>query len=463
MHPAAAKFGRGRHAMQYYTYELAHSVLAPLRWGALGVKYQLTSPLNPYRAMLVPRMIAAGCDVFESITRRYGKPEFGIEETRVGGMPVPVTEEIVLKKPFCQLLHFNRDETVIGKRYDPKVLLIAPLSGHYATLLRGTVEAMIKEHNVYITDWTDARNVPASEGPFDLDDFIDYIIEFIRFLGPNTHVIAVCQPSVPALAAAAVMAGRDDPLAPASMTLMGGPIDTRRNPTLVNNLAAEKPIEWFRNNVISHVPFPNPGFMRPVYPGFIQLSGFMQMNLDRHITAHRKLFDHLVRGDCDSVQQHRDFYEEYLAVMDLPAEFYLQTVQTVFQQHLLPDGRMMHRGELVDCGKITKTALMTVEGERDDICGLGQTEASHDLCIGIPVDEKYHYVQPGVGHYGVFNGTRWRTEIQPRIREFIRTIQFKRMVGTQARMSLPYRGLKEHREEIVEYKSPARSNGAANG
>jgi poly(3-hydroxybutyrate) depolymerase len=437
--------------MNYYAYEMAHSVLAPLRWGAQGIKHQLTSPLNPFRTHLLPRMMAASCDVFESITRRYGKPEFGITETRIGGMPVPVAEEVVLKKPFCQLVHFNRDETVTGKRYDPKVLLIAPMSGHYATLLRGTVEAMIKEHDVYITDWMDARNVPASEGPFDLDDFIDYIISFIHFLGPNTHVIAVCQPSVPALMAAAVMAGRDDPLAPASMTLMGGPIDTRRNPTAVNKLAAKKPIEWFRRNVISHVPFPNPGFMRPVYPGFIQLTGFMTMNLDRHITAHRKLFDHLVEGDCDSVQQHRDFYEEYLAVMDLPAEFYLQTVKIVFQDHALPDGFMTHRGELVDCRAITKTALMTVEGERDDICGLGQTEAAHDLCANIPMDEKYHYVQPGVGHYGVFNGTRWRTEIQPRIREFIRTIGFKRRVGTSLKMSLPYRGLRQDREAIVEY------------
>jgi poly(3-hydroxybutyrate) depolymerase len=448
--------------MNYFTYEMAHSALAPLRWGAHGLKAQITSPLNPFRGLLVPRMIAATCEVFESVTRRYGKPEFGISETRVGGMSVPVRKEIVLKKKFCHLLHFDRDETVVGKRYDPKVLLIAPLSGHYATLLRGTVDAMIREHNVYITDWQDARTVPATDGPFDLDDFIDYIVEFIQFLGPNTHVIAVCQPSVPALAAAAVMAARNDPLAPATLTLMGGPIDTRRNPTAVNNLAAQKPIDWFKRNVISPVPFPNPGFMRPVYPGFVQLSGFMTMNLDRHVTAHRKLFDHLVSGDCDSVQQHRDFYEEYLAVMDLPAEFYLQTVETVFQKHLLPDGRMMHRGERVDCGAITRTALMTVEGERDDICGLGQTEAAHDLCTSIPVDEKYHYVQPGVGHYGVFNGTRWRTEIQPRIREFIRTIQFKRMVGTKSmRMSLPYRGLKEDREEIVEYKQPASTGGAA--
>lgn len=446
--------------MNYLTYELAHSVLTPMRWGAHGLKVQMTSQLNPFRSLLVPRMIAASCEVFESVTRRYGKPEFGIEETRIGGIPVAVKEEVVLKKTFCNLLHFERDASQTGKRYDPKVLLVAPMSGHYATLLRGTVEAMIKEHDVYITDWIDARQVPASAGPFDLDDFIDYLIEFVQFLGPNTHVIAVCQPSVPALAAAAVMATRGDPLAPASITLMGGPIDTRRNPTAVNNLAAQKPIDWFRRNVISPVPFPNAGFMRPVYPGFIQLTGFMTMNLDRHVSAHRKLFDHLVQGDCDSVQQHKDFYEEYLAVMDLPAEFYLQTVETVFQRHLLPDRKLMHRGEPVDCAAITRTALMTVEGERDDICGLGQTESAHDLCSSIPVDEKYHYVQQGVGHYGVFNGTRWRTEIQPRIREFIRTIQFKRNVGTQSRMSLPYRGLKQDRETIVEYDR-SRANGAA--
>jgi poly(3-hydroxybutyrate) depolymerase len=437
--------------MNYYTYELAHSVLAPLRWGAQGLKAQLSSPFNPFRALLLPRMVAAGCDVFESVTRRYGKPEWYIDSTRVGGVPVAVTQEIALKKTFCNLVHFNRDQSMIGKRGDPKVLIVAPMSGHYATLLRGTVEAMLPEHDVYITDWIDARMVPAGEGPFDLDDFIDYIIDFISFLGTNTHVVAVCQPSVPVLAAVAVMAVRDDPLQPASMTLMGGPIDTRRNPTAVNKLAARKPMSWFRQNVISQVPFPNPGFMRPVYPGFVQLTGFMTMNLDRHVTAHRKLFDHLVEGDCDSVQQHRDFYEEYLAVMDLPAEFYLQTVKIVFQDHALPDGFMTHRGELVDCRAITKTALMTVEGERDDICGLGQTEAAHDLCANIPMDEKYHYVQPGVGHYGVFNGTRWRTEIQPRIREFIRTIGFKRRVGTSLKMSLPYRGLRQDREAIVEY------------
>ena len=445
--------------MNYQTYEMTHAVMTPLRWGAEGLKLQLKSSLNPFRDYLIPRMIAAGCEVFENITRRYGKPEFGITETKIFGMPVPINQQTVYRKPFCNLVHFDRDAAVIGRRYDPKVLMVAPLSGHYATLLRGTVQAMLPEHNLYITDWADARNVPLTQGPFDLDDFIDYIIEFIHFLGPNTHVIAVCQPAVPVLAAVALMAARNDPMQPASITLMGGPIDTRRNETAVNQLAKTRPLEWFKRNVISPVPFPYAGFMRKVYPGFVQLTGFMQMNLERHVTAHQELFQNLVKGDCDSVDQHHAFYEEYLAVMDLPAGFYLQTVKTVFQDHALPDGKMKHRGEPVDCSAITRTALMTVEGERDDICGLGQTEAAHDLCSNIPIDEKYHYVQQGVGHYGVFNGTRWRTEIQPRIREFIRTIQFKRMVGENAPvMGLPYRSLHEEREEIVEYSPPETVN-----
>jgi poly(3-hydroxybutyrate) depolymerase len=439
--------------MQYQAYEFAHTLLQPLRFAMKAMKAQLELPFNPLAGTAWAKNIQAACEVFEGVTRRYGKPEFGISETKVHGLTVPVREEIVLRKTFCNLLHFDRDETVVGKRYDPKVLLIAPMSGHYATLLRGTVQAMIKEHNLYITDWVDARDVPLYEGSFDLDDFVDYIIEFVQFLGPNTHVMAVCQPAVPALAATAVMAARDDPCQPASLTLMGGPIDTRRNPTAVNNLAQDRPLSWFENNVISQVPWPNAGFMRKVYPGFVQLTGFMTMNLERHTEAHMKLFDNLVKGDCDSVKQHRDFYEEYLAVMDLPAEFYLQTIKTVFQDHALPEGKMMHRGVPVDCKAIRKTALMTVEGERDDICGLGQTEAAHDLCPNIPMDEHYYYVQSGVGHYGVFNGTRFRTEIQPRIREIIRTIQFKRKLGsTETRIPLPYRSLHPERERQFDWR-----------
>jgi poly(3-hydroxybutyrate) depolymerase len=436
----------------------------PVRLMTRAVKAQMEAPFNPFANTEFAKNISAACDVFEGMTRRYGKPEFGINETKVGGLTVPVREEIVLKKTFCNLLHFDRDESVVGKRYDPKVLLIAPMSGHYATLLRGTVEAMIKEHNLYVTDWADARDIPLYEGDFGFEDFVDYIIEFIQFLGPNTHIIAVCQPAVPALAAVAVMAANDDPAQPASMTLMGGPIDTRRNPTQVNKLAEEKPISWFENNVINYVPFPNAGMGRRVYPGFIQLTGFMTMNLERHTQAHMKLFENLVKGDCDSVNQHKTFYEEYLAVMDLSADFYLETVKYVFQEHLLPKGELMHRGKRVDCSAIRKTALMTVEGERDDICGLGQTQAAHDLCPNIPIDEHYGYVQPGVGHYGVFSGTRWRTEIQPRIREMIRTIQFKRRTGSDdTKIPLPYRGLHQSREQVVDWRTHqvAPPNGSA--
>ena len=293
------------------------------------------------------------------------------------------------------------------------------MSGHYATLLRGTVEAMLPHAEVYITDWTDARMVPVGEGRFDLDDYIDYVIEMLHELGPDTHVMAVCQPSVPVLAAVALMEAKGDRFAPSTMTLMGGPIDTRRNPTAVNLLAEKKGIDWFRDNVIMPVPWPVPGFTRDVYPGFLQLSGFMSMNLDRHITAHKEFFMHLVKNDGDGAEKHRDFYDEYLAVMDLTAEFYLQTVDTVFVRHALPKGEMTHRGVPVDPKAIRNVALLTIEGENDDISGLGQTEAAHDLCVNIPKDMHAHYMQPAVGHYGVFNGSRFRSEIVPRIVDFI--------------------------------------------
>ncbi len=442
--------------MNYYAYEMAHAFMSPVRFGVQALRQTLGWPLNPMGYTTAGKNMIAACEVFENITRRYGKPEFGIRNVQHAGLTVPISEEIALSKPFCNLIHFVRDETVTGKRHDPKVLIVAPMSGHYATLLRGTVEAMLPEHDVYITDWSDARNVPLASGQFDFDDFVDYLIEFMSFIGTNTHVIAVCQPAVPALVAAAVMAARGEQCQPSSLVLMGGPIDTRRNPTKVNDLAAQKSLAWFENNVISTVPFPHAGFMRPVYPGFMQLTGFMTMNLDRHMNAHVDLFNNLVKGDCDSVKQHQTFYEEYLSVMDLTAEFYLQTVQIVFQEHLLPDRRLMHRGELVDCAAIRQTAIMTVEGERDDICGLGQTEAAHDLCVGVPTDEKIHYVQSGVGHYGVFNGTRWRTEIQPRIREFIRTINYKRLTGGKStKMPRPYRALKDTPDVAPDWRAKA--------
>jgi poly(3-hydroxybutyrate) depolymerase len=412
--------------LNYFGYELAHAFITPLRFWSTAARLTLDNPFSPFSLNPFSKSVSASLEVFESLTKRYGKPSFDISETSINGLKVGVTEELSLAKPFCNLIHFARDEAVSGKRNDPKVLVIAPMSGHYATLLRGTVKSMIPEHDVYVTDWKDSRQVPVVDGRFDLDDFIDYIVDFVQHLGPNTHIMAVCQPAVPALAAAAVMAKANMAIQPASLTLMGGPIDTRRNPTAVNKLAMAKPLSWFESNVISVVPFPQAGFMRRVYPGFVQLSGFMTMNLERHQTAYWDMFKNLVKGDCDSVTQHQDFYDEYMAVMDLPAEFYLQTVKSVFQTHDLPNKTFMHRGQLVDCSAIRRTALMTVEGERDDICGVGQTEASHDLCPNIPADEHFHYLQPGVGHYGVFNGTRYRTEIQPRIREMIRTIEARR-------------------------------------
>jgi poly(3-hydroxybutyrate) depolymerase len=363
--------------------------------------------------------VAAACELFERTTRRYGKPEWGLHDTEVNGLRVPIEIKSVWEKPFGRLLHFDRKMARPLRHPQPRVLIVAPMSGHYATLLRGTVEAFLPSHEVYITDWADARMVPLAEGRFDLDDYIDYVIEMLHTLGGNMHVIAVCQPSVPVLAAVSIMEANRDPFVPVSMTLMGGPIDTRRNPTGVNDLAEQRGIEWFRHNVITKVPFPHPGVMRDVYPGFLQLNGFISMNLDRHMDAHKQLFANLVKGDGDLVDKHREFYDEYLAVMDLAAEYYLQTVETVFIRHALPKGEMTHRGRPVDPSKITRVALMTVEGENDDISGLGQTEATHGLCTSIPNHRRVHYMQKGVGHYGVFNGSRFRSEIVPRINDFM--------------------------------------------
>jgi len=406
--------------MFYQLYAMQHAALQPSRAVADAVRTLYTNPLNPWSATVFGRTMAAGAEMFERTTRQYGKPTFDLPTTTVGSQTVSVTEKIVWSLPFCRLIRFQRDVPE-NRAPDPKVLIVAPMSGHYATLLRGTVGTMLPHADVYITDWVDARTVPVAEGRFDLDDYIDYIIEMLHHLGPNTHVMAVCQPSVPVLAAVALMEERGDPLSPATMTLMGGPIDTRRNPTAVNNLAGEHDIEWFRTNVIMQVPFPESGFSRDVYPGFLQLSGFMSMNLDRHIGAHKDFFMHLVKNDGEPAEKHREFYDEYLAVMDLTAEFYLQTVETVFIEHHLPKGRMTHRGTRVDPSAIRHTALLTIEGENDDISGLGQTEAAHDLCSNLPAEKKAHYVQPDVGHYGVFHGSRFRAQIVPRIVDFIKT------------------------------------------
>jgi len=404
----------------YQLYELNHAAMAPWRAVADATRLTLQNPLNPFHDTPLGRSVAAAAELFERVTRRYGKPEFGLTSTEVDGQKVAVKHEVVWRKPFCSLLHFRRDLPK-GRAPDPKVLIVAPLSGHYATLLRGTVEAMLPAHDVFITDWTDARMVPVSQGTFDLDDYIDYLIDIIHHLGPNTHVIGVCQPSVPVLATVALLSEDRDPNLPASMTLMGGPIDTRLAPTAVNQLAEARGTEWFRRNTIMTVPFPHPGFMRKVYPGFLQLSGFMAMNYDRHATAHKEFYQHLVDGDGDSAEKHREFYDEYLAVMDLTAEFYLQTVETVFVKHLLPNGLMTHRGRLVRTEAIRHTALLTVEGERDDISGVGQTKAAHTLCSNLPYEMRQHYLAMGVGHYGVFNGSRFRSDIQPRIADFITT------------------------------------------
>ena len=332
----------------YWMYEMGKASLNPARAMADLTKLMFENPLNPFANTEFGKSIAAGCELFERTTRRYGKPEWNLPTTEVNGMRVPVEIKSVWEKPFCRLLHFERQLTQPLREPQPRVLIVAPMSGHYATLLRGTVEAFLPAHEVYITDWSDARMVPVSEGRFDLEDYVDYVIEMMHALGGNVHIIAVCQPSVPVLAAVSVMEAEKDPYFPTSMTLMGGPIDTRKNPTGVNNLAAEKGIDWFRNNVITKVPFPQPGFMRDVYPGFLQLTGFMSMNMDRHVDAHKRLFNNLVKGDGDLVDKHREFYDEYLAVMDLSAEYYLQTVDTVFVKHSLPKGEMAHRGTRVD-------------------------------------------------------------------------------------------------------------------
>ncbi|MGY5809359.1 polyhydroxyalkanoate depolymerase [Rhizobium sp. LEGMi198b] len=404
--------------MFYQLYELNHAALAPFRAAADMMRLAYANPLNPLSHTMLGRTLTASLEVFERTTRRYGKPEFGLPETSIEGKPVSVYEKIVWNKPFCNLIHFERSLPA-GHGSDPRILIVAPMSGHYATLLRGTVEALLPNADIYITDWIDARMVPMTEGTFDLEDYIDYVIEMLHHLGPDTHVIAVCQPSVPVLAAAAVMEAAGDPLSPSSMTLMGGPIDTRINPTAVNQLAKDRPLEWFADNVVMNVPWPQPGFMRPVYPGFLQLSGFMSMNLDRHMIAHKDFFMHLVKNDGEP-EKHRDFYDEYLAVMDLTAEFYLQTVDQVFIKHALPKGELTHRGQRVDPTAIRNVALLTVEGENDDISGVGQTKAAQTICTNIPDDMRMHYLQPDVGHYGVFNGSRFRREIAPRIVAFTR-------------------------------------------
>lgn len=406
--------------MLYNLYEMNHAALAPWRAAAdMGLNFW-QNPVNPWSSTSAGRAVTASLELFERATRRFAKPSFGLTETTVAGVTVGIQEQILLHKPFVSLLHFSKVWPAKAKtKAQQKLLIVAPMSGHYATLLRGTVEALLPHFDVYITDWADARTVPVSMGKFDLEDYVDHVIEMLQVLGEGVNVMAVCQPSVPVLAAVSLLSARADRISPKTMILTGGPIDTRRNPTAVNKLAKEKGADWFRQNVIMKVPFPHAGFMRDVYPGFLQLTGFMTMNLDRHMDAHRQLFWHLVEGDDESAEKHEDFYDEYMSVMDLTAEFYLQTVDRVFVNHDLPTGSYMHRGVLVEPAKITRTALMTIEGERDDISGVGQTEAAHDLCTGLTQQKKLHHLQLGVGHYGVFSGSRFRNDVVPMIVNFV--------------------------------------------
>ncbi len=402
--------------MLYEAYDAHTYALTPIRLMARAATAFLNQPWPLIRDHPAMRRTAATCELVARAGLSHSRPEFGIPEIRVGNRVAVITEEVVVRHPFCTLLHFRKDIRVD----QPRVLIVAPLSGHFATLLRGTVSTMLPDHDVFITDWINPRNIPLRHGRFDLDDFIDLMIEFIHVLGPQLHLVAVCQSSVPVLAAVSLMAAAGDPDHPETMTLMGGPIDTRRSPTQVNRLATSRPLEWFERNVIETVPTRYPGAFRRVYPGFLQLAGFTAMNFDRHVMAHFDWFKRLARGDGKSADATRAFYDEYTSVMDLPADFYLQTVKHVFQDFALPLGKLRSRDRAVELRAVERTALMTIEGESDDICGNGQTVAAHDLCTGIPDRMHSHHLQPQVGHYGIFSGRRWRDVVYPEVREFLR-------------------------------------------
>jgi poly(3-hydroxybutyrate) depolymerase len=412
----------------YHWFEMGHAAMLPARAAAGHARSMLDNPFNPFMHTAMGRHASAALELFERSTRRYGKPEFGLGTTSVDGKSVGVREDVVWQAPFCDLIHFKRDIPEARSVRDPRVLIVAPMSGHFATLLRGTVEAFLPDHEVYITDWRDARMVPYTTGRFDLDDYIDYVRRMLEMFGGDVHVFAVCQPAVPVLAAVARMEAEGDANVPRSVILAGGPVDTRENPTQVNRLAEQRGTAWFARNVVTSVPWTQPGSGRPVYPGFLQLTGFMSMNVDRHADAHKALFDSLVKGDGDSAEKHRTFYDEYLAVMDLTAEFYLQTIDTVFVKHHLPKGEMTHRGLPVDLSAIKRVALMTIEGEKDDITGRGQCSAAIGLASGLDASKTFHYEAQGVGHYGIFNGSRFNAHVLPRIAQFIRVHDIKRTI-----------------------------------
>ena len=408
--------------MLYQLYESHRALMAPFSEFASAAAKLYDHPLSPFSHTPLAQRVSASFDLMHRLAKDYEKPPFNISAARVGGIEVAVQERVAVVKPFCRLLRFKRftdEPEVLGMmKTQPKVLVVAPLSGHHSTLLRDTVKSLLVDHKVYVTDWTDARMVPLSEGAFHLDDYVEYVQDFIRHIGPDVHVISVCQPTVPVLAAVSLMASRGEPT-PRSMTMMGGPIDARKSPTAVNNLATNKSHSWFENNVIFRVPSNFAGAGRAVYPGFMQHTGFVAMNPDRHMTSHYDYFQDLIKGDDDSADSHRQFYDEYNAVLDMPAEYYLDTIKTVFQDFSLVNGTWRVHGELVRPQDITTTALLTIEGELDDISGAGQTRAAHGLCTGIPDNRSLHYDAVGAGHYGIFSGKRWRDKVYPEVQAFI--------------------------------------------
>jgi poly(3-hydroxybutyrate) depolymerase len=416
--------------MLYQLYETQRALMAPFADFASATAKLYNHPLSPFTHLPMAGRLSAGFDLIHRLGKDYEKPEFEIAKVSMAGVDVAVQEQVAIEKPFCRLIRFKRftddSDTLDTMKAQPTVLVVAPLSGHHATLLRDTVKSLLQDHKVYITDWTDARMVPVEAGPFHLDDYIRYVQEFIRHIGPEVHVISVCQPTVPVLAAVSLMASAGEPT-PLSMTMMGGPIDARKSPTAVNNLAMNRSYEWFENNVIYRVPQNYPGAQRRVYPGFLQHTGFVAMNPDRHATSHYDYFLDLVRGDEDSVDSHRKFYDEYNAVLDLPAEYYLDTIKTVFQDFALVNGTWEVDGQLVRPQDIETSAMMTIEGELDDISGAGQTKAAHELCTRIPSDRQFHYDVVGAGHYGIFSGRRWRDIVYPQVRDFIKRFETERL------------------------------------
>ncbi|AXK72445.1 polyhydroxyalkanoate depolymerase [Lysobacter sp. TY2-98] len=415
--------------MLYQMHELGRAWLAPMTYWADAMSKAFGAPGSWLSSMPGASQMAAGSELFYRLGKDYEKPRFDIRDVEVDGRSYAVIEREALHKPFCRLLHFKRyaDDAVSVEALQgaPTVLVVAPLSGHHATLLRDTVRTLLRDHDVYITDWVDARMVPAAEGPFHLDDYVLYVEEFIRHIGThNLHVISVCQPTVPVLAAVSLMAARGEPT-PKSLVMMGGPIDTRENPTQVNDLATHKPMWWFETQLIHPVPLPYPGAGRRVYPGFLQHMGFVAMNPERHFQSHWDFYENLLKGDLDDAESHRRFYDEYNAVLDMPAEYYLDTVRIVFKEHLLPKSEWEVHGQRVDPSKIHDTALLTIEGELDDISGRGQTRAAQKLCSGIPEADRQHLVVEGAGHYGIFSGRRWRTQVYPKVRDFFATYSSK--------------------------------------